>query len=94
MTGWLVIRYVDVCAVLTDPRFSANRRPVRIGGDAARDTPPPPPAPGRFIVMDPPERTRFRRLLTGQFTVRRMRQLTPAVEQIVAEQLGLAPCAS
>lgn len=37
--------------------------------------------------MDPPEHTRIRRLLTGQFTVRRMRQLIPAVERIVAGQL-------
>jgi len=40
-----------------------------------------------FIMMDAPEHTRLRRLLTGQFTVRRMRQLTPAVERTVADQL-------
>ncbi|MEV5508913.1 LuxR C-terminal-related transcriptional regulator [Streptomyces orinoci] len=37
--------------------------------------------------MDAPEHTRFRRLLTGRFTVRRMRELAPAVERIVAERL-------
>ena len=44
-------------------------------------------APGFFIGMDPPEHTRYRRLLTGQFTVRRMRRLEPRIERITAEQL-------
>ncbi|MGY4987687.1 cytochrome P450 [Streptomyces nigrescens] len=83
--GWLVTRYDDVRTVLSDPRFSAKRIVLRPGGGGMEDAPPPPP--GLFIMMDAPEHTRFRRLLTGQFTVRRMRQLAPAVEKIVAEQL-------
>ncbi|AWN28178.1 cytochrome P450 [Streptomyces sp. NEAU-S7GS2] len=83
--GWLVTRYEDVRTVLSDPRFSAKRSVLRPGGGGMEDAPPPPP--GLFIIMDAPEHTRFRRLLTGQFTVRRMRQLAPAVEKIVAEQL-------
>ncbi|MGE7438056.1 cytochrome P450 [Kitasatospora sp. NPDC001175] len=88
LPGWLVTRYEDVRAVLSDPRFSSRRRQIRIGGDVPKDAPVPPPAPGMFIMTDPPEHTRFRRLLTGQFTVRRMQQLAPAVEQIVAERLA------
>ncbi|MFJ4528406.1 cytochrome P450 [Streptomyces nigrescens] len=83
--GWLVTRYDDVRTVLSDPRFSAKRIVLRPGGGGMEDAPPPPP--GLFIMMDAPEHTRFRRLLTGQFTVRRMRQLAPAVEKIVTEQL-------
>jgi cytochrome P450 len=37
--------------------------------------------------MDPPEHTRYRRLLTGQFTVRRMKVLEPRIRQIVDEHL-------
>ncbi|MFG2831018.1 cytochrome P450 [Streptomyces sp. NPDC048434] len=85
--GWLVTRHADVRAVLADPRFGANRRPARTGAPAPVGTPVPPPPPGMFLMMDPPEHTRIRRLLTGQFTVRRMRQLAPAVERIVAERL-------
>ncbi|MFI1615420.1 cytochrome P450 [Streptomyces lydicus] len=82
--GWLVTRYEDVRAVLTDPRFSAGGPRLGDGTPAgAAHTPPP----GMFIFMDPPEHTRFRRLLTGKFTVRRMQQLTPLVEQFVAERL-------
>ncbi|MGW3012983.1 cytochrome P450 [Streptomyces sp. NPDC001219] len=85
--GWLISRYEDVRAVLADPRFGANRRRVRPGDPTPADAPLPPPPPGMFIMMDGKEHTRFRRLLTGQFTVRRMQKLAPAVEQIVAEQL-------
>ncbi|MGW7576703.1 cytochrome P450 [Streptomyces sp. NPDC054765] len=84
--GWLVTRHADVRAVLADPRFGANRRPGRATA-APVDAPLPPPPPGMFIMMDAPEHTRIRRLLTGQFTVRRMQKLAPAVERIVAEQL-------
>ncbi|MFC9236124.1 cytochrome P450 [Streptomyces decoyicus] len=85
--GWLVTRYEDVRTVLADPRFSAQRTLLRPGGAETDPAPAPAPPPGLFIMMDAPEHTRFRRLLTKQFTVRRMRQLTPAVERIVAEQL-------
>ncbi|WP_414504401.1 cytochrome P450 [Streptomyces sp. NEAU-L66] len=82
--GWLVTQYEDVRTVLSDPRFSSKRLVLRAGADPD-DAPKPPP--GMFLMMDAPEHTRFRRLLTGKFTVRRMQQLTPAVERIVAEQL-------
>ena len=42
---------------------------------------------GSFITMDPPEHTRYRKLLTGQFTVRRMRQLEPRIQRIVDDHL-------
>ncbi|MEU0276217.1 cytochrome P450, partial [Streptomyces sp. NPDC006307] len=49
---------------------------------------PLPPAPvGDMTGMDAPEHTRFRRLLMGKFTVRRMRLLTERVEEITAEHL-------
>ena len=47
----------------------------------------PPAPPGMFIGIDPPEHTRYRRLLTGAFTVRRMRLLAARVEQIAADCL-------
>jgi cytochrome P450 len=47
-----------------------------------------PPAPvGDLTGIDPPEHTRYRRLLAGKFTVRRMRELTARVEQITVEHL-------
>jgi cytochrome P450 len=75
--------------VLTDPRFSARqelmRVPFRTGLAAQRQNRPA--APGMFISVDAPEHTRYRRLLTGQFTVHRMKQLEPRIEQITGERL-------
>ena len=42
---------------------------------------------GMFIFMDPPEHTRLRRLLTGEFTVRRMRALESRMTEIAVEHI-------
>ena len=34
-------------------------------------------------MIDPPEHTRLRRLLTGEFTVKRIRRLQPRIDEIV-----------
>ncbi|MEU5302916.1 hypothetical protein ACH4YO_32925 [Streptomyces noursei] len=48
-----------------------------------------PADPGVFISMDTPEHPRYRRLLTGKFTVRRMTQLTARIERVAAEHLDI-----
>ena len=63
--GWLVTSHAAVREALADRRFSARQ------GE---------PAPGFFVRMDPPEHTRYRKLLTGQFTQRRMRALAGWIE--------------
>jgi cytochrome P450 len=42
-----------------------------------------------FIAMDPPDHGRYRKLLTGQFTVRRMNQLIPRIQEIANEQVDI-----
>ncbi|MDK0524542.1 cytochrome P450 [Streptomyces sp. ML-6] len=86
--GWLVTGHAAARAVLADPRFSSRyefmHMPVPVEGVPGEL----PPAPvGDIIGLDAPEHTRYRRLLTGRFTVRRMRQLTRHVEQFTAECL-------
>jgi cytochrome P450 len=88
-TGWLLSRYEDARSVLADPRVS-SRFGFRL--NPIRQLPPEAEElmrvrPGQFLMMDPPEHTRYRRLLTGQFTVRRMNALVPRIEQIVTEHL-------
>jgi cytochrome P450 len=88
---WVVCRYAEARAVLSDPRFSSNRfRTVkwetltdeqrRVLGDEGLRA-------GAFITNDSPQHTRYRRLLTGHFTMRRMRQHTLLIERVVTEQL-------
>ncbi|MEV6153819.1 cytochrome P450 [Nonomuraea sp. NPDC052129] len=85
--GWLVTSHALVRAVLADSRFSvrAELRHMPISGAPDSDQPPP---PGMFGGMDAPDHTRYRNLLTGKFTVRRMRQLSERVTQITEEHLA------
>ncbi|MFI6321066.1 cytochrome P450 [Nonomuraea sp. NPDC050556] len=84
--GWLATSHALVREVLADPRFSVrpDLRHVPVPGVPGSDRPAP---PGMFTAMDPPDHTRYRRQLTGQFTVRRMRLLTERVQEITAEHL-------
>ncbi|GAA2648270.1 cytochrome P450 [Nonomuraea recticatena] len=86
--GWLVTSHALVRAVVADPRFSSRHELMHSPFPGAISAErPPPAAPGMFIGVDPPEHTRYRKLLTGKFTVRRMRRLTARVEEITAEHL-------
>ncbi len=86
--GWIVSSYELVREVLSDLRFShsceVGHFPVTHQGQVI---PTHPLIPGMFIHMDPPEHTRYRKLLTGEFTVRRTSRLIPRVEAVAAEQI-------
>lgn len=83
-TTWLATRYDDVRAVLHD-------------GDAFSTEPDTPgypmiaPSRGEVLLaekpslmrMDPPEHTPFRRMLMKEFTVKRIQEMRPELEQIV-----------
>jgi cytochrome P450 len=93
LPAYLVTRYDDVREVLADAvRFS----------NASRHSFAPPgagPGPdvsaeeltqmraGHLLASDPPEHTRLRRMLTSEFTVRRMRRLEPRIVEIVDSAL-------
>ncbi|MEO3892591.1 cytochrome P450 [Nonomuraea sp. B5E05] len=83
--GWLATGYDVVRAILADGRFSIRRElahpPVMMPNSNAQAVFTAPAPPGMFVRMDPPEHTRYRKLLAGEFTVRRMRGL----EERIAE---------
>jgi cytochrome P450 len=81
-TPWLITRYADQRALLTDPRVSADQaRPgyphqsenLRARRDGTIS----------FVTMDDPEHARLRRMVIAPFTVRRMEALRPSVQRIV-----------
>ncbi|WP_329149362.1 cytochrome P450 [Streptomyces sp. NBC_01456] len=86
--GWLATSHSAVRAIAADTRFSSRyeliRHPLLTGGPGETL---PPATLGDLTGIDPPEHTRYRRLLAGKFTVRRMRALTARVEQITTEHL-------
>ncbi|MET7997577.1 cytochrome P450 [Amycolatopsis sp. NPDC005232] len=85
--GWLVTGYAQVRAVLADQRFSSRYELAHYPMPGLEGIEVPAAAPGDLTGVDDPEHARYRKLLTGRFTVRRMRQLTERVEQVTAEHL-------
>jgi cytochrome P450 len=86
--GWLVTGYAAARAVLADQRFSSRYELAHYPLPGMEELDELPPAPiGDLTGIDAPEHTRYRRLLTGKFTVRRMRRLTERVERITTEHL-------
>jgi len=85
---WLAAGHGVVRQVLGDhQRFSTRRRfddRDEIGGRGGYR---PRELVGNLMDYDPPEHTRLRQLMTPGFTQRRMRRLTPLIEQIVTERL-------
>ncbi|HEX4248052.1 MAG TPA: cytochrome P450 [Pseudonocardia sp.] len=83
---WLITRHEHVRAVLADRRFSADTTrpgfPVVSASTLARRRTAP-----AFISMDDPDHARFRRMLIGEFTVRRIGTLRPRIERLVGELL-------
>ncbi|RSN58558.1 cytochrome P450 [Amycolatopsis sp. WAC 04182] len=78
--AYLVCRKEDVRQVLADPaRFSSA---TSLTGAGQEDV-----TAGQLIRLDPPEHTRLRRLLTPEFTVRRMSRLEPRITEIVEAAL-------
>lgn len=80
---WLVTRYDDAKAILTDTRFSSD---FSTPGFPARLTSQP-PGPGTFIRMDPPDHQRLRHLLHPEMSRKRVEELQPTVQRIVDELL-------
>ncbi|MEV1001628.1 cytochrome P450 [Nonomuraea sp. NPDC050202] len=86
--GWVATGYSVTRAILADPRFSTRRELLHqpVGRERATERPTP-AEPGIFPHMDPPEHTRYRRLLSHHFGARRVAELTPAIQRHTARAL-------
>ncbi|MEU3748989.1 MULTISPECIES: cytochrome P450 [Streptomyces] len=85
--GWLATGWSTVRSIMGDSRFSSRYELMHYPLPGGPEGPLPPAPLGDMTGMDAPEHTRFRRILTGKFTVRRMRQLSDRVAEITAEHL-------
>lgn len=83
MNAWLVTGYDEAKAVLGKATgFSSDFGNLVGNAGVTADQ-----NPGGLGFADPPVHTRLRKLLTPEFTMRRLSRLTPRIDQIVAEQL-------
>ena len=81
--AWLVTGYEPVRAVLGSVDGYSNdfgKFAARVGFNVRQD-------PGGLGFADPPVHSRLRKLLTPEFTMRRLRRLQPRIEAIVADRL-------
>ncbi|MBF8188678.1 cytochrome P450 [Nonomuraea sp. K274] len=88
--AWLVTRYADVREVLGDSeRFKVAPQGVaRLpGAPKMTEEQLAKVRAGNLLGVDPPEHTRLRRMLTPEFTIRRMRRLEPRIQSIVDDHL-------
>lgn len=91
MEVYLLTRHEDVKAVLSDHQRFSNGRPP---GFVVPGAPPgvseeeqASARAGNLLGLDPPEHQRLRRMLTAEFTIRRMKRLEPRITEIVDQQL-------
>jgi cytochrome P450 len=79
---WLVSGYDEAKVVLSDTKAFSNdfANLAGAGATAQQD-------PGGLGFADPPAHTRLRRLLTPEFTMRRLARLTPGITAIVQQRL-------
>lgn len=81
--AWMVTGYEEVRQVLAASDAFSNDLSTMTGAPSSvKDQ-----NPGGLGFADPPDHTRMRRILTPEFTVRRLRRLTPLIESIVDDQL-------
>jgi cytochrome P450 len=84
---WLVTRYNDAQAVLSDPRFSS------VPANPGYPTLSPAIAASRradasFLRMDRPKHTEHRRMWTPFFAIKRIQEMRPGIQAIVDETLA------
>lgn len=85
---WIISRFDDARAAFADPRLSKDWR-YTLPADQ-RAAMPAAPTP-MMILMDPPDHTRLRKLVSRSFTARRMSELRPRVQQIADELIAGLP---
>jgi cytochrome P450 len=78
--AYIVTRHADLRRVFADAATFSNNRPSPQGNHVRRD--------GMLLMYDPPEHTRLRKMLSPEFTVRRMRRLEPRITEIVNDALN------
>ncbi|MEQ4720309.1 cytochrome P450 [Nonomuraea sp. B19D2] len=84
----MIVRYRDVRAVLASPDSSRNLRdpglPRMVSGTALEDD------PAALINQDPPEHSRYRRIMQGTFTPKHIERWRPRAAAIANELIDAA----
>ncbi|MFB4268466.1 cytochrome P450 [Nonomuraea sp. GTA35] len=78
--AWLITGHAFARKFLSSDKISSNRAnpgfPQLIPGVASV------PLKGTIVAMDPPEHSQHRRMITNEFTVKRVKQMRPEIQRI------------
>jgi len=77
LTMWLITKYADARELLSSRETSNS-----LGRSESAAS-----QPGFLLSLDPPDHTRIRRMLTGQFSMRRLAAMRPYIEEITTRFL-------
>jgi cytochrome P450 len=96
--GWYVVTTMELArTVLTDPVLFSNavsRRtppPPEVAAEVAAIRAQGPPSVPTLLMNDPPQHTRYRRLVTRAFTPRALAWMEPLVERVADELAAALP---
>ncbi|HXG35757.1 MAG TPA: cytochrome P450 [Dehalococcoidia bacterium] len=91
---WVFTRYRDNVLLLSDPRFSADRRraqnPFAQAMIARQEEFGPLGRAPTMLSVDPPEHTRLRRIVSKAFTPRRVEDMRPYIWEVAQDLLAQA----
>lgn len=96
--AYLVLRHEDALAVLRDPitfssQLGSNREPppAEVRDEVAAIAAQGLPRPRTLLDNDPPDHSRYRRLVSRAFTPRKMAELRPFVEALADDLIAAWP---
>ena len=89
MGFWLMTRYEDISLALRDRRFGKDfvGNMIRRYGENRMNEPAVASLGNTMLVLDPPDHTRLRGLVTKAFTARRVADMRPRIKALVDQQL-------
>jgi cytochrome P450 len=87
LNAWVVTTYEDALFVLKDPRFTKDSRKIVQPGNGQSSAQGMAAGMRTMLMVDPPDHTRLRALVSKAFTPRMIEQLRPRIQQITDELL-------
>jgi cholest-4-en-3-one 26-monooxygenase len=85
---WAITKHADIIEIGKQPQFFLNAPRLAV---FTNDLPPPPEGAARHLLnMDPPEHARYRRLTSGWFTPRAVRNMSDKVGRVTREVVDAA----
>lgn len=89
--GWYLTRYKDISSILREPRVSSQRADRMLNGLSAEEREGVKSGLRNLrswiLMLDPPEHTRLRQLITKAFTARHIETMRPRIQKLVDELL-------